>query len=950
MVDANQSRFRLFLGEPDWRRFRVAVNPLDLDGKWRNLGEDWDDAASAGTVAWNPDSGSLILSPRTQGFKSSPHDAWPDLDSRRSAAADAFGNFYRLDETGTGILVTNSGDRTETLFWPTPPEVRSRSKGAFGPVAEPARAPLRLGGLAILPGHRLVAGLRGSDQGFLVFDLASGGPPLRIEWRHEEPLSVWDLSPSRDGRLTVLDRLARRLWTLDPTLDMYRPIPSGPASPFRPSDRSIATTDATSTSVRAWSIAAGHDPVAVERLPDGSCLVLERRRGSFGRIARYRNGAFVDALDLAEMEGLLAVRAIDDAFKLQGHDMVLDSSDPERLSVVVASEEGNQCWRVALEPTSSGWKMRPVAQELPMRRFDGTELAQTREGPFYVSDGIWVPLVELRRRRYAATGTIEAPRMDGRIPGTVWHRVVFDGQVPPGSSVKISVRCADTEDQLSRARFSLQPSPVLRASGPEIPWGRMPTDSDKGIGTWELLLQSVRGRFLELRVHMECDEMRTPAIHALRIWDPRFSYVDHYLPPVYREDEPSRDFLERFLANFEGMFTALEDRIVRSTCLYDVRTAPPETLDWLAGWLGLVFDHSMDDRRRRLLLRHAPTLFAYRGTPQAILLALRIALSETLCDADFDLPAPAGRKVFGLRLVEQCTTRGRSPAFSGQTVSELATAESVTGRWSLSDGRPALMERWSAACRAAGIEPEVPFAPVPPQEPGSRKVWEVFCHEQLGAIPRLASDIGRARDFAGPRLDACQSGQALESWNDFRKSDRLPMETRHRLLRWQGYLRRRWGRIEALRAAWSAQWPDFESIAPFEHIPVSEQAFRDWAIFETFLEPVLELAHRFRVLVPTTGPLDDRADFERTKDHARRIVALEKPAHTVFDIQPYWALFRVGQARLGVDSALDEGSRSERFAPWIRIGTGRVGASRVAERALPEDRIRLELETGRRGG
>lgn len=948
MVDANQSRFRLFLGESDWRRFRVAGDPLDLDGKWRNLGEDWDDVASTGAVAWNPTAGSLILSPRTQGFKSAPHDAWPDLDARRSATADALGNFYRLDSGGTRILVTNSGDGSETLFWPTPQAIAPPTKGAFAPVSIAAPAPPRLGGLATLPGHRLVAGLREGGQGFLVFDLASGGPPLRIDWRHATPLSVWDLSSSRDGRLTVLDRVARRLWTLDPTLDMYHPIPPGPPSPFVPFGAAAPAPRTSAPEIETWTVPLDADPVAVERLHDGSCLVLERLAGSFGRISLYRAGARLEALDLREMEGLLAVRAADHQFRLQGHDMVLDSSDPERPSVVVASEEGNQCWRVALERSGRGWKMRPVAQELPMRRYDGTELARGPDGPCYVADGIWVPLVELRRRRYAASGTVEAPRMDGRIPGTVWHRVVFDGQVPPGASVKVSVRAADTEDELGRTDFVLQPSPVLRPSGPEIPWGPMPTEPDKGIGTWELLLQSTRGRFLELRLHMECDEMRTPAIHALRIWDPRFSYVDHYLPPIYREDEASRDFLERFLANFEGMFTALEDRIVGSTCLYDVRTAPPETLDWLAGWLGLVFDRSMDDRRRRLLLRHAPTLFAYRGTPQAILLALRIALSETLCDADFDLPAPSGRKVFGLRLVEQCTTRGRSPAFSGQTLSDLSGAESVIGRWSLSEGRVALVERWNSACRAAGIANPPALSALPPSDAALRRVWESFCLEQLGAVPRLASDVAAHWGDGTKRPQDCQTGEDLAAWREVR--DAMPNGVRHRLLRWQGYLRRRWGGIQALRTAWNAQWPDFESVPPFEQVPASEQAFRDWAIFETFLEPVHELAHRFRVLVPTTGPLDDRSDFERTKDHARRIVALEKPAHAVFDIQPYWALFRVGQARLGIDSALDEGSRSERFAPWIRIGSGRVGASRVAERALPEDRIRLELVTGRRGG
>ena len=40
-----------------------------------------------------------------------------------------------------------------------------------------------------------------------------------------------------------------------------------------------------------------------------------------------------------------------------------------------------------------------------------------------------------------------------------------------------------------------------------------------------------------------------------------------------------------------------------------------------------------------------------------------------------------------------------------------------------------------------------------------------------------------------------------------------------------------------------------------------------------------------------------------------RLITLEKPAHTGFEVKPYWALFRVGSARLGLDTRLNEGSR-----------------------------------------
>jgi phage tail-like protein len=56
-------------------------------------------------------------------------------------------------------------------------------------------------------------------------------------------------------------------------------------------------------------------------------------------------------------------------------------------------------------------------------------------------------------------------------------------------------------------------------------------------------------------------------------------------------------------------------------------------------------------------------------------------------------------------------------------------------------------------------------------------------------------------------------------------------------------------------------------------------------------------AHRFAVLVPETLPADIQAMVSR-------IVNLEKPAHTDYEVRRYWDYFRVGETRLGFDTIL----------------------------------------------
>lgn len=986
MKDANGSRFELLLGEADWGRCTATPE----GGTRRTLGEAWTDTDAAEALVYDRQLQSLMLAPRVAHFRAAPSDAPADPQRRLGAAADAFGNVYWVAEGGAHIAVQGRDARTASVHSLAHPPAQPVARGDFAPLEPPPPSePQLLRGLAVTSEHYLVAGVQpgaGAPGGLRVFDLLGGGPGLPLRWPADWPFAPFDLAARPGGGVAVLDRANGRVWLLDRRLGMRAVFPveaddaSGPddfaAIDGAPPEAPVSPPPPRPT---PWfelveDSAGGADPVAVEVLPDGAVVVVDGAGADgFALVSLYVHGALagrasaravLDVLDADERAG----------FVLRAHDAALApalAKQPPRL--VIASREGNQCFAFDLLRNAGALQLMPQRRFLPMRRFAGKGLVNRRPdgvarraedmGLLYDGLGIWLPLVVEKRPRYARAAQFETPAFDSRAPACTWHRIVIDGCVPPGSALRLASRAADTTDQLADLPYRDEPVPMLRPDGGELPWllegPSAHTDAAAGRGAWELLLQQARGRYLQLRVTLEsADELATPRLFALRTWSPRFSYAQRYLPAVYREDPASADFLERFLANFEGMYTALEDRIAAASALFDVRSAPAETLDWLGGWLGLVLDPAVDAERKRLLIRFAVPLYQYRGTTQGLRLATELVLSPCVRPQDFVLPARSQQQPYGVRIVERFLTRRLPRALLGETVVDAPRLVPEGTRWTLAEGSAGLDRRWRAALQRAGVADAATatFAPVPPAGDAAAEVaWRGFCAVELGAVPQLAAALAarwRAhldalepaqRAGLGPGLPRRWPGEAAGQalWRDF-VTLRLPADLRRWLARWQAFLARRYQRVDSHAAAWGAAWPEFGLVPAPDVLPTGSDALADWALFETRLETMAQAAHRFSVLVPSSGPLAEAAALERHMEWARRVVRLEKPAHTVFDVRSYWAMFRAGQARLGLDTVLGEGSRAPSLAPQLVADRGHVGASRVAFAAKPpRDRLLL---------
>ena len=923
-------------------------------------------------VDWDRVRSEVTLAARIFQFNRAPRDNAPHLADRRGAATDAFGNLYWISAEEHSIRVRSAGSELESLFWDTAaqtpgsglPAEPKPGHGSFQARTAEQVKPLRLRGLAVTAEHYLVVGIL-DPPGLLIFDLHGGGAPQQMLWPAPPaggaPFTPFDMAARQDGGVWILDRTldspaVARLWSLDRHLKVLNlasvPVPAAdtpldfqPLLPESPIDGPVCPPAPQLTYDAAIVLREG-DPsgvdglVAVEALPDQSALILDNALPAgpwiFSSILRFSpSGELTGSLST----DVLKVRMDPDleGFSLLGHDFVFlpeqpdntdDPAEPGNIwgTLYVVQQDGNQAYAFSLFPAGgspvNGLEPLLLQSEplyLPMRLFAGRGLVAGQTRAFYDSglDPVnWVPLVEQKRPSYvpqadlftslrlspAAPASLRSA-LDGGRPDCIWHRLMIEGCLPSGTALQVWSRAANTESDLALCPWRAEPQPYRRPNGSELPFfdPAQITGSDAGTGqrtysTWELLFQAARGRYLQIHLRLSSDGRSTPRLSAMRIYYPRFSYLEHYLPAVYRQEQESAHFLDRYLANMEGLYTTLEDRIANVQLLFDERTTPAEYLDWLAVWFGAQFEDGWDEQRKRLFLAHAAELYSQRGTPLGVVRMIRLATDECPGEQIFtdSLEISHGGRPSPIRVIETFHTRSVPAVIFGDPTQPEGpgfSLEEPDQPWGPKQGAAALHARFRADLQDPGRYPdlaalnlawnttfqdwaEINVSVLQPEQPTQAEDWQRFLRDNLN-FP-----------YVYPEADD--------------------------LALFHSFLARRYGYFGALQDAYEDTAVDelkrFEDMGFPEQLPQGGAALYDWIEFVSIVLPTRRTAHHFTVLIPTrTGNQTEQSS--QLAERAFRVVALEKPAHTTFTVKEYWALFRIGEARLGFDTQLDLGSR-----------------------------------------
>ena len=707
-MDVNGTKFHLLYGQGDWGQCVPQGGDQTLSDLWASP-----DEADKPALEWNYDENNLRLTREMPLFRPSVYLLGDlPLDLRRGAGRDRYGHWYWIAPDEHGIRFLANGERHSVSFWTAAEQAAACEVNALdGFTACPPQTPpdVLLRGLAVTNRHYLVVG-DVTEHGILVFDLHRGGPPVLLRWPDDVPFVPWDMVAAPDGGVLILDRDNQQYWKLDSQFrlmagvsqapGLFQPVEGSPAPPNV--KRPVVQPVGYPLDVDGQTVA---DPISIETGPDGHVLILDAPSDQPSTVLEYYEESGVRVAHRYTLEVVVAVtEGSESLFQVSAHDFayaeccVPDPLDPAAMAasqscacldlqlvdrgpgtlrlLYVAEREGNQV--IVYEMRRDPLDLEPQPDFLPLRRWEGKGLVAAGSRVYYDFADRWVPLQVLVECYYRTQAIITTPidfqpdlpgqPFDSNEIGCKWHRLFLDAEIPVGTRVAIRARAADDPELLPYANWLDQPSLYLRSGGPELPFfdpyaaRRGDPNLTNRAGTWELLFQEVLGRYLQLEITVEGTGRSTPELSALRVWYPRFSYLEHYLPAVYSEDRVSAFFLERWLANFEGFYTDLEDKIDGLPQLLDPATAPVDALDWLACWFGLALDPLWTEERRRFFIRHAYALFTRRGTVPGLEIALRIYLD---CKVDDSLFEPKNWGTGKVRIVELYLLRGVSGAVYG---------------------------------------------------------------------------------------------------------------------------------------------------------------------------------------------------------------------------------------------------------------------------------------------
>lgn len=210
--------------------------------------------------------------------------------------------------------------------------------------------------------------------------------------------------------------------------------------------------------------------------------------------------------------------------------------------------------------------------------------------------------------------------LDSRERGTVWHRMVMEGESLGDTSIQFSIYASEENwliwehERTDIARFMKNTSISMENKKTAF----LPYLAKRVLNPEDILLHEVRGRYLWFVAELFGQGNSRPAIRIMKICFPKRTWIN-YLPGIYQNDQKSASFLERYLGIFQSVYEDMEQDIRCSARHMDPDAGRGDFLLWCASWLKIGNTYLWTEKKLRLLLKQAAGLYAKRGTREGLL-------------------------------------------------------------------------------------------------------------------------------------------------------------------------------------------------------------------------------------------------------------------------------------------------------------------------------------------
>jgi phage tail-like protein len=221
-------------------------------------------------------------------------------------------------------------------------------------------------------------------------------------------------------------------------------------------------------------------------------------------------------------------------------------------------------------------------------------LALDANGDILVHTGAAMPPLTLNAGQgFVSSGALTSQAIHAGLGKVAWHNLhAAIGTLPAAAHIQFFVRTSDDP----------APKPF-----PSPDWTPKPRDAG------DLYIGGAPERYLFIAASFTGNGQGSPALSEIKVRFDQNSYFP-FLPSIYNDPTPTREFFGRLLALFESFNVEDEDALARLPEVFDTAAIPIEYLPWLASWLAARLDQKWSNAKQRQAVAEAYERYARRGT------------------------------------------------------------------------------------------------------------------------------------------------------------------------------------------------------------------------------------------------------------------------------------------------------------------------------------------------